>query len=299
MSNQEVWHALQISGLAKAWLDHMHGFANAPFPAAPLHAPIEITPELSLSLAKTGQVSLSKAQALPRTMQTEFVHATLCSGVPASLSLLQPLPIGDLKALMPLTAALAQQWLLAGFLTMHAAVVQLPAGTVLVLGDSLAGKSTLIRAALSVGARVVSDDLVRISWAGEAFIAHNLRGFLRFRGDEQKAEEMIWIRPNDARFCESLALDGIVCLQSWPANSAGRAPHTQAQAVGKLEATAQLINQSAPLFLQGSFPIERQLLVTAIQHMLAKLPCIQARTGSDVMVDPERAFAVLTDALWP
>jgi hypothetical protein len=283
-----MWHSLKVSGLPLAWLDCIHGFAAQPLHAPPLDSAIEIC-----ALAAPDMLESS---APAQVLATEFVRAQLQSGAPATLFLRKDIPVGNPRGLMPLTAALAQQWLLGGFLSLHAAVLQWQGRTLMVLGDSHAGKSTLVRGALQIGARVLSDDLVRISLREAAFFAHSLRGFVRFRGDQFSPETMIWIRPGDARFAARLALDGIVFLQ---AADGARDAHSQTESISLLDATAQLINQSAPLFLQNAFPIERQLLLNAIAALLKALPRIRARTGLDVVHAPQQAFAILTEALWP
>jgi hypothetical protein len=280
-----MWHSLKVSGLPFAWLDCIHGFAPQPLHAPPLHTAIEID----------ALAAPPKSIAPELVLATEFVRAQLQSGLPARLTLLKEIPVGNPKGLMPLTAALAQQFLLGGFLSLHAAVLQWQGRTLMVLGDSHAGKSTLIRGALQIGASVLSDDLVRISLCEAQFFAHSLRGFVRFRGDQCTPETMIWIRPGDARFATRLALDGIVFLQA----DGARGAQSQTESISLLDATAQLINQSAPLFLQVAFPIERQLLLAAIGRLLKTLPHVRARTGLDVIHAPQHAFAILTEALWP
>jgi hypothetical protein len=298
---KQIWQSLRVSGLPAECLDYIHGFVAAHGVAAPLNSVIEISGLPSMKAVD------GSADASPLRLQTEFVSATLSSGASAQVRLLKNLPVGDPKALLPLTAALTQQWLLAGFLSMHAAVLTLKRGTLLVLGNSHAGKSTLVRAALAIGARVVSDDLVRIA-VTEAppsvaldnqvieICASSLRGFVRFRAGRHSTEETILIRPGDARFLQHAVIDGIVFLRSeTPGNP--RAAQTQIGAISELEASAQMINQSAPLFLQGSFPIERQLLLRIIQRLVAKLPRVHALTGLDVYTAPEQAFEILTEAL--
>jgi hypothetical protein len=294
--SKQIWKSLSVTGLPTECLDYVHGFVAAPEVSAPLNSVIEISGLQSLKPIDRS------ADTSPLRLKTEFVSATLSSGASAEVLLLRNLPAGDPKALLPLTAALTQQWLLAGFLSMHAAVVTLKRGTLLVLGNSHAGKSTLVRAALAIGARVVTDDLVRIAATettaetASKINASSLRGFVRFRGDHQASDETILIRSGDARFLEQATIDGMVFLQSETAGNP-RAAQTRVGAISELEASAQLINQSAPLFLQGSFPIERQLLLRFIQRLLAKLPRVQALTGRDVHTAPEQAFQTLTDAL--
>ena len=173
-----VWQSLWISGLSTKWLDCAHGFAEPPDEIFPVEQPILI------SALRDFGAPLQTTMGL----ETEFGRVELCSNAAARLNLKKSIPIGNPKTLLPLTAALTQQWLLAGSLSVHAAVFQVNKRTLLVLGNSLAGKSTLVRSALQVGATVVSDDLVRLAFnplppdsRTQQIVAHSLRGFVRFR----------------------------------------------------------------------------------------------------------------------
>ncbi len=228
----------------------------------------------------------------------EFGSVQLQSNAPARLIFHTVMPIGNPLALLPLTAALAQQWLLAGSMSLHAAAIKVKQRTLLVLGNSQAGKSTLVRSALHLGATVVSDDLVRLTadpvFKGAQIIAHSLRGFVRFRAVGVLPEKCIWIHPSDQRFAPSLAIDAVVFLDSAP-----RTAQTAIGSISILEATAQLINQSAPLFLQRGFDIERAYMLAFIHRLLRQVPIIRATTGFDILHTPESAFARLLDAIWP
>lgn len=286
------WQTLWISGLPTRWLDCAHGFVEAPDHTFPVAEPIIIS--AMRDFGAPAQTTMC--------LETEFGRVELCSNASARLNFTKPIPIGNPKALLPLTAALTQQWLLSGSLTLHAAVFQVNHRTLLVLGNSLAGKSTLVRSALQIGATVVSDDLVRLSFStaqppdmpDEQIIAHSLRGFVRFRQAGNLPEQCIWIDPSDRRFVSSMKIDAVVFLDSAP-----RATQTVIGTISVLEATAQLINQSAPLFLRRGFQFERAKMVVFIQRILQQLPTIRATSGFDFLNSPERAFSRLLAAIWP
>ncbi len=280
-----------ISGLPANWLDYAHGFVRSP----------DLTFQRGMPILVSAHSNAVTSDDQPLCLESEFGRVELRSNSAARLRFIKPVPIGDQKALLPLTAALAQQWLLSGSLSLHGAVFQVNQRTLLVLGNSLAGKSTLVRSALAVGAKVVSDDLVRLNFnpllhsdcTGQ-IIAHSLRGFVRFRQAGALPEECIWIDASDPRFAPSMAIDAVVFLDSAP-----RCELTVISSISVLEATAQLINQSAPLFLQRGFQIERTKMLAFIHRLLQQVPIIRATTGFDILNSPARAFQRLLTAIWP
>ena len=285
------WQTLWVDGLATAWLDCAHGFVEQPDHLFPVEQPILISAQRDFRVADETTMRL----------ETEFGSVELCSNSAARLNFKKSMPIGNPKALLPLTAALTQQWLLSGSLALHAAVFQVNQRSLLVLGNSLAGKSTLVRSALQMGAAVVSDDLVRLAFKpssldnpSQQIIAHTLRGFVRFRQIGALPEQSIWIDPCDQRFASSMKIDAMVFLDSAP-----RATQTEISTISVLEATAQLINQSAPLFLQRGFQSERAKMLAFIQRLLQQVPIVRATTGFDILNSPELAFPRLLAAIWP
>jgi len=287
-----IWQTLWITGLSAKWLDCAHSFAEPPRHIFPVGLPILISAWSNRSAASETTLRL----------ETEFAHVELCSNAASRLNFRKSLPIGNPKALLPLTAALSQQWLLSGSLSLHAAVFQVNQRTLLVLGNSLTGKSTLVRSALQIGATVVSDDLVRLAFNNTLeqdcprlqIVAHSLRGFVRFRQVGTLPEQCIWIDPSDRRFAPSMAIDAVVFLDSAP-----RTAQTVISDISILEATAQLINQSAPLFLQHGFQFERAKMLAFIHRLLRQVPSIRATTGFDILNSPERAFHRLLASIWP
>lgn len=285
------WQTLWVDGIATPWLDCAHGFVEQPDHILPVERPILISAHSDFRASDETTMRL----------ETEFGIVDLCSNSTARLNFKRTIPIGNPKTLLPLTAALTQQWLLSGSLALHAAVFQVNQRSLLVLGNSLTGKSTMVRSALQMGATVVSDDLVRLAFKpsspddpSQQIVAHSLRGFVRFRQFGTLPEECIWIDPCDLRFASSMKIDGMVFLDSAP-----RATQTEISTISILEATAQLINQSAPLFLQRGFQFERAKMLDFIRRLLQQVPVVRATTGFDIWNSPERAFARLLAAIWP
>ncbi len=282
------WQSLWIRGLASSWLDCAHGFCEPPNLPFPIEKPVFVS----------ARREFHPPAEMTLCLETEFCSVQLHSNEPARLNFYTPIPIGNPQALLPLTAALAQQWLLAGSLSLHAAAIKVKQRTLLVLGNSQAGKSTLVRSALQLGATVVSDDLVRLTvepiFKDAQIIARSLRGFVRFRPVGEWPEECIWINSSDQRFAQSMAIDAVVFLDSAP-----REAQTAIGSISILEATAQLINQSAPLFLQRGFDIERANMLAFINRLLRQVPIIRVTTGFDILHTPEQAFARLLGAIWP
>ncbi len=289
------WQSLRIAGLPTAWLDCIHGYGAKPIEPVALATPVLIS-----ALRFRGEENKGSSFLL----ETEFVSTQLHANAAAQLKFLKPLPVGDPKGLMPLTAALTQQWLISDSLSMHAAVFQLHGRTLMVLGNSHAGKSTLVRSAMLLGARVVSDDFVRLKFQTASdndlerravqVSAISLRGFVRFRALGTLPDELIWIRPEDPRFADTLPIDAVVFL-----DSKARGARTEIQAITQLEATAQLINQCAPLFLRHEFQFERAKMLQLIRILLKGIPVLRATTGFDVINTPKLQFARLYKALWP
>lgn len=286
------WQSLWLKGLPASCLDCVHGFLAPPQPAFPVDLPILISAARDFTVPSVTSVCL----------ETEFSRVELCSNSAARLNFKRSISDGSSKDLLPLTAALAQQWLLSGSLSLHAAVFKVNGRTLLVLGNSLAGKSTLVRSAMQIGATVVSDDLVRLTFSSSAFsdfperriIAHSLRGFVRFRQVASLPEQCVFIDSADSRFAPSMAIDGVVFLDSAPRSEA-----TLYSNISVLEATAQLINQSAPLFMRSGFQAERSNMLSFIHRLLQQVPFIRANTGFDVLNSPELTFQRLLASIWP
>ncbi len=290
-----AWQTLDVVGISSHWLDWLHGFEPAAETAiavpilisAPAYAaPLDFRPLF---------VCLGKQINEKVVLETDFARAELCTGRPARLVLKTNLSDSNPKSVLPITAALAQQWLLAGSLSLHAAVFQFQGKSVLALGQSHSGKSTLIQSALALGARVLSDDFVRVSFPHNRPVAHCLRGFMRFRGADEMPEQVLWLRPSNPQFADTLAIDAVLCLESCDQ----RAQQTAIQPISKLEASARLINQSGAMFLKREFPIERGKMLIAINRLLDGLPIFSVTTGFDIRLAPEQAFAALFAALWP
>ena len=287
-----TWQTLWLKGLPAKSLDYLHGFLAPPEPIFPVDLPILISAVKDFIVPNETTVCL----------ETEFSRVELCSNAAARLNFKRSISDGSSKDLLPLTAALAQQWLLSGSLSLHAAVFKVNGRTLLVLGNSLAGKSTLVRSAMQIGATVVSDDLVRLTFSSSPssdfsehkIIAHSLRGFVRFRQVASLPEQCVFIDSADSRFAPSMAIDGVVFLDSAPRSEA-----TLYSNISVLEATAQLINQSAPLFMRRGFQAERTNMLSFIHRLLQQVPFVRANTGFDVLNSPEFAFQRLFASIWP
>ena len=185
-----------------------------------------------------------------------------------------------------LAAAVTQQWLRLGFLPVHAAFFELNGCGLLVLGDSTSGKSTLTMAAKSVGARVISDDFIRIKLNSNGLlIGMRVRGFLRER--EPTGDRYHWLSPEPAEY----VISAIAALQP----TTKRSELNSYEKFSALSLHLELIRQSAPLFMHG-FEHEAATMHRIISA-LTSLPHVKVKTGTEVKRAPLAALQGILRAL--
>jgi hypothetical protein len=189
----------------------------------------------------------------------------------------------------PIAAAVSQQWLLRGILPLHAALIVYAGRSLLVVGQSHAGKSTLTKCAHRAGAAVVSDDFIRVTAAasGARLIGHRVRGFLRER--TESGEQHYWLNPEHAQ----APIDGLVFLDGVRT----RSPLTTIATASALSATMELFRQSSPLFLLPEFPAEAAELRRLVAG-LVKLPMCKVQTGTDLIEDTDQVLQRIQSQLF-
>lgn len=185
-----------------------------------------------------------------------------------------------------LAAAATQQWLRNGFLPLHAALFDFEDCGLLVLGDSTSGKSTLTLAARSVGARVVSDDFIRVKLDSNGqLVGMRIRAFLRER--HLSGDRLHWLAPYPTEF----AISAIAALQAVSERTALNCYEDYSA----LSLYLELVRQSAPLFMHGF--AQEAATMHRIISALTCLPRIKVKTGTEVKNAPLAALQGILRAL--
>lgn len=282
LETNNIWQGISISGVNPHYLNSAFGFKPTQTPnygqrfsvGRDLHEPCQNADRLVL--------------------RNEFIMAELHTGCAAHLVVLKPTPRAEADQLrLPLNAALTQQWLLNDQLALHGALIRSAGRGVLILGESRAGKSTMVQAALQLGEHVVTDDFLRITFENSVPIGHCLRGFLRFRASAQGNERVVALGSDTPFFCPMHRVDAVIFLESGE-----RARQSTFAAISRLQAMTLMINQCAPLFLRREFPLERRIMLGLIGQLL-ELPTLSVATGFDLLEAPLHFMQRLNASLWP
>ncbi len=208
-----------------------------------------------------------------------------------------------------LNLLLAQQWARLGLMTLHAAVIRVDGLGVLALGGRGSGKSVLTAAALTGGAKVVSDDWVLAGATEAGFAAERLRGFLMFRSGwatdrlaadwplakgAKSTKCVLRIPEDNPRFPISSPIHRIWLLRR---PRAGRPPASTMEHLPPHLALAELIKAGMPILFSKHFPHERQALMAMLQGLLATSPAQVIETGIDLVEQPGRTLKQLLKPL--
>lgn len=277
------WHGIKIVGLSAQYLNNAFGFEPAQFPA--------YEPLVTIGVDHPDRAHVSSETV---ELGNPFVKARLQSGRIAHLEFSQLVSrLEDEQFRLPLNAALTQHWLLSKHLAMHGALICLDGRGLLILGESLSGKSTLVQAALQLSEPVVTDDFLRIDFNNGWPLGHCLRGFLRFRAGIDQRAKIVPLRPDSTFFRSSHRIDGVIFLEG------GERPMRSVfSAMPKLQATTLMVNQCAPFFLRREFPLERMEMLRLISDLLQRVPSLSVATGLDLLAGPVQFMAELKTRLW-
>ncbi|MCK9488751.1 MAG: hypothetical protein M0Q42_05040 [Xanthomonadales bacterium] len=198
---------------------------------------------------------------------------------------------------------LAQQWARSGVFALHAAGIVTADEGLLVLGERMAGKSTLALSALAAGHQVVSDDWLLLAADSDGRCQmERLREYLAIRPGpvaqrllpraalagvkRTSSAEQRQLVPIDelasARFPVSAAVTRLWQLQ--PASD--RPESTRIVPETAAGALASLITAAMPLLLSAQFPAERQALMTTAGSLLREIPAERVTAGRDLAREP-------------
>jgi len=199
-----------------------------------------------------------------------------------------------------LETALIHALALTGYVVNHAAALEFGGATLLAVGPSRAGKSTLSAASLAAGGAVVSDDSVIL---GPDYEGAPSAGALR--RDLWLRDGSVALLPNvlRARLWETASFGE----QHWGLERAAFPELFQTRVrpqaivllhrdlrvrgftlhrVSSAEGLAGLIQASSPLFLSGRYPVERERCMPELERFVNGVPCFEVRMGRALVEDP-------------
>ncbi|AKS42513.1 hypothetical protein [Wenzhouxiangella marina] len=213
---------------------------------------------------------------------------------------------GRANRLLPsgLHLLLAQQWARQGLFPLHAAALSWKGQGLLLLGDQGAGKSTLVLAAMQLGATVVSDDWLLVGQdRAQGWRAERLRQFLMFRPgaafdrlasglgerwlQNEDGRRVLPLPSDDPAWPAQLGLDRAVWLDA-PAQERPLISHFDR--IDQARLLAALVGAAMPRLLGADFPHERTRLLQGFQALVARLPARRVCTGQDLLEHPDRLF---------
>jgi hypothetical protein len=182
----------------------------------------------------------------------------------------------------------------------HGAAFTVDDRSVLALGASYSGKSTLVAAALQAGGKILADDAVIMAPGPnrEPTLLPS-RSYLGFRGqtvglvpdrfsrslsEVQSSFEDRWILErtrNPEDFVESLVPQTI-----WRTNVDRRRKHSQVTPMNQAETLGLMIQSTSPLFLTPSYTRDRKMQLPVLTRLAESRPGYAIRLGRDLMTDP-------------
>lgn len=193
---------------------------------------------------------------------------------------------------------------LAGGVVVHGASFETGGFAVLAVGGSGSGKSTLTAAALRLGARVVSDDLLLVARQSSGQVrVETLRRELYFRepgvsalpqtlrGDLQifdnAGERRWWLAPEaePSRFVKS-----VVPERLWLVSVDRRLGVSRCKAVEQATALAWLIRGISSVLLTVPFDSERVAILDVLGALVSECAASRVRLGRDLIAEPAKTF---------
>lgn len=206
---------------------------------------------------------------------------------------------GDAFALEELLgAALTHAMALVGCLPLHGMAAEIDGISVLALGDSMAGKSTLALAILHVGGRIVSDDFLLARFKAGQLMISALRQDLYIR------EGSFGLIPNALRplftsdgagpsrimLGRSLAphvfIEEVSPQVIWFLDNARRPPKLQVEKLSQAEALSSLLRGGSSLFISNRYGSERVALLPRLIQAVQSSRFFSVRFGSDLLRSP-------------
>lgn len=229
----------------------------------------------------------------------------------ASTVELRPPALDRPECLEPLVeAALAHALAAGGECFLHAAALELRGRSLLVVGDSAAGKSTLAAAAVACGGRVISDDSLLLGLDGGRPLVRGARRNVWLRAGSaallpalerrglptERIGGRIRLARRDApaAFRISTRPDCLVLLARAGADEPGVVSRRLTQA----EALAALLRGTSSLYVtDGSFSSGQGSLLELLTAFAQSLPAIEIAVGPELLDSTEKSLAVVLRAL--
>lgn len=189
---------------------------------------------------------------------------------------------------------------LQGGAVLHGAAFEIGRDSVLSIGHSGSGKSTVAAAALTAGGRIVSDDLLLAATlpSGEAGLA-TMRRFMVFRkaGFEGLPEKLRKVsRPLDvlgesrwklSPSAEPSAFtEWTVPERIWLVSVDRRLRSSRLMAVDQATALAWLMRGTTQMYLSTPFDRERDAQLEALTTLAEACPAYRVRLGNDLLARP-------------
>jgi len=208
-------------------------------------------------------------------------------------------------------AALTHALALRGRAVLHAAAFSIEGTSILAVGATRSGKSTITAAVLRAGGAVVSDDSVvlgiddqggvvagalrRDVWfrtGTVALLPDGLRSNLRERSSFGEPRWGLERQLSPGEFRTSIRPQAVILLRRDARMRAMRIARVSAA-----EALAGLIRATSPLFLSGRYPVERERLLPVLTSLANGTPCFAVRMGRVLLEDPEHALEELAASI--
>lgn len=201
-----------------------------------------------------------------------------------------------------LMLALAHQWARLRRMSLHAAAVHVDGRSLLVLGESCAGKSTLALSALTIGGKILSDDWVLAHIEDQELIVTPLRERMLVRSGAA-TEALLGRMPghvqpraahaskawldyptNDHRIA-STTCDAVLYLR--PTDD--RPERTRLDAITPVRRYAAVMDSTSGALFSPRLPAESSSQHTLVQHIV-RTPGFFLTGGHDLVEQPRRAW---------
>ncbi len=195
-------------------------------------------------------------------------------------------------------AALTHAMALAGRVPLHGMAAEIEGVGVLVLGESMAGKSTLALALLHAGGRVVSDDFLLVGREPGQAEVHALRRDLYVRegsfalipeelrgrfSTEGAGPARRVLRQDEApeRFAAAVTPEVV-----WFLDGSRGSSSFEAREISQAAALALMMAATSPLFVSGRYREERTRIMPALATIVESARCFTVRLGDDLLRSP-------------
>ncbi len=200
--------------------------------------------------------------------------------------------------------ALIHQFALHGRVTIHGCAFKCDGRSVLGVGRTRSGKSTISATAISRGGRVVSDDLLLVSkQQGDGLLVHALRphGLIRAPTVDILPKEIAgglrpsaagnegkWILPRQSH--PSAFIDQVKPGVLWLLSIDRRLNQSRIEPVSQSRAMAGLMLSTSSFLLAPRYPVERSRVMPVLTEIATSCRSFQVRLGKDLLKDPGAAL---------